>query len=64
MTFKEGDLVEWKHKSKHNHKYIIVEIYPRGLFRRTNQYKCIRQDEEQFMFYEGELKLSKTNKKK
>jgi len=55
VKFDEGDMVKWKHPSKLKHRYIIVKIYPRGLFRKTNVYLCINEDEDEIFFYEGEL---------
>jgi hypothetical protein len=62
--FQEGDFVEWKFPSKTSKIFLIVEVYPRGIFRRTTKYKCINHLDEYFYFYEGELKLEELKNKK
>jgi hypothetical protein len=53
--FQEGDFVKWKFPTKTNKVFLVVEVYPKGIFRRTTKYKCINGNNESFEFYEGEL---------
>ena len=60
IKFKEGDFVNWVFGKE---TWVVVEIYPKGLFRRTNKYHCIDKDNENVIFYEAELKSKVKNEK-